>query len=106
MSCTVIDWNLVENTFIAKNTEKQECIPVGCVQSTAVAAWGGVSQHALGRGVCIPVCTGQGGVCVCQHALGMGVSLPRECLPEWGCLSVGGVSAPVHAGIHTPLWTE
>ena len=88
MSCTVIDWDLVENTFIAKNTEKQECIPVGCVQSAAVAAegvypsmhwaggmypsmyWAGVcvSQHVLGRGVCIS-----------QHALGM------------GCLCPGGV---------------
>ena len=44
----------------------------------------GGSQHALGRGVCIPACTGQEGV----FAQG------------------GGVSAPVHSGIHTPLWTE
>ena len=40
---------------------KQECIPVGCIPSTAVAAgavggWGTcmpVSQHALGEGVCV-----------------------------------------------------
>ena len=31
---------------------KQECIPVGCVPSAAVGfKEGGVSQHALGRGV-------------------------------------------------------
>ena len=41
---------------------EQECIPVGCVPSAAVAAGEGgyVSQHALGREVCIPACTGQG----------------------------------------------
>ena len=50
---------------------------------------GGVSQHALGRGVCIPACTGEGG-----------------CIPA--CTGKGGMSAPVHAGIHnpTPLRTE
>ena len=37
---------------------------------------GGVSQHALGRGVCIPACTGQEG-CVSKDALG-GVC------PAWG----------------------
>ena len=56
---------------------KQECIRVGCVppacwpypstgQGEGVHpsmhwAGGGVSQHALGRGVCILACTGQGG---------------------------------------------
>ena len=40
---------------------------------------GGVSQHALGRGVCIPACTGQGCVYPSMHWAG-------------GC-------APVHAGI-------
>ena len=45
---------------------KQECIPVGCVLSTAVAA---------GRGACIPACTGQsGGVCL-GGGLPQGVSL-------------------------------
>ena len=41
--------------------------------------WGCVSQHALGRTVCvcIPACTGQRG-CVSQHAL------DRGCLPEGG----------------------
>ena len=65
-----------------------------------------------GQGVCIPACTGQGvclpgGVCpgsVSQHALGrgcvcLGGVYPRGCLPR-GCLL--GVSAPVHAGKHTP----
>ena len=36
-----------------------------------------VSQHALGGGVCIPACIGQGR-CVSQHALG------RGCLPSVG----------------------
>ena len=43
-----------------------------------------VSQHALGRGVCIPACTGQWGVS--QHAL------DRGCLPR-GSVCPGGVSA-------------
>ena len=53
-----------------RNYNMQECIPVGCVLSAAVAAGGacipactgkgGVFQHVLGRGVCISACTGQG----------------------------------------------
>ena len=78
--------------------DKQECIPVGCVPSAAVAAgvrWG-VSQHALCRG------------CVSQHALGRrgvsahgGVSAweDRMSAQGGGCLPRAG-SAPVHAGIH------
>ena len=71
---------------------KQECIPVGCVPSAAVAAGGclprGVSARGVCpvgcvptgvfaqggcipactmQGVCIPACTGQG--CVSQHVL-------------------------------------
>ena len=54
---------------------KQECIPVGCVQSAVVAIReGGLSQHTLGRG------------CVSQHVLGrgdvyMGGVCPGVCLP-------------------------
>ena len=48
------------------------------------------SQHALPRGgVCIPACTGQGGVCPGGSAQG---SLPRGCLPG-GCL-LGGWQTP------------
>ena len=55
---------------------------------------GGVSQHALGRGVCIPACTGQGGVS--QYALGGGC-LPRGVSDrgvsaQGGCLPRGGVA--------------
>ena len=71
MSCTVIDWDLVENTFIAKNTEKQECtgqegvrMPTctghgrclpGGVSAQGVSARGGMSSeyvntHPLARG--------------------------------------------------------
>ena len=64
----------------------QECIPVGCVPSTPVAAeegvcpiihWaGGVFQHALGRGL-----FAQGGGVLAQE--GMSV--------QWGFRPVGGV---------------
>ena len=52
----------------------QECIPVGCVPSAAVA-------------MSIPACTGQVGG-VSQHALGEGGVCPEGCLPRKG----GGVS--------------
>ena len=51
----------------------------------------------------------------CSCHLGMGVAAqevstqegvcPGGCLPG-GCLPCLGVSAPVHAGIHNPLWIE
>ena len=86
--------------FINKIRWDQECIPVGCVPSAAVAAggmypsvhWqGGVSQHALGSGVCIPACTRQGGIC------------PWGCLPK-GCVCPEGVSAweGVFSGVCLP----
>ena len=65
---------------------QQECIPVGCVPSGAVAdgVGGRVSQHALGRGMCIPACIGQGVVCPGY--------LPGSVCPG-GCLATGDVSA-------------
>ena len=63
--------------------------------------------HALGRGGCIPACTGQGVCvsqhalgreCVSQHALGRGLCIPactgqgfvcRGCVCPWGCLPRG-----------------
>ena len=63
----------------AEDMKGQECIPVGCVPSTAVAT---------GAGGCIPACTGLG-VCVFQYALGSGVS-------AWG------VSAQMLFDIYTP----
>ena len=95
---------------LADSRIQQECIPVGCVPPTAVAAegmypsmnWaGGVypSMHWAGGYVCIPACTGQGGMCVSQHALGRGVSAQGvsalevsaqgRCLP--GVVCYGGV---------------
>ena len=41
---------------------------VDCILACTAQGRECVSQHALGRGVCIPACTGQGGVS--QHALG------------------------------------
>ena len=92
--------------IVFRQLYKQECIPVGCVPSAAVAmsipactGQGGVSQNALGRegcvyssmhlacGVCIPACTGQGGVC------------------PWGCLPIGCVSQHALGQTHPP-WTE
>ena len=72
---------------------QQECIPVGCVQSAAVAAGGRgcVSQHALSMGACIPACTGQGGGVSAQGVSAQGGSAQGG-LPQ--CI--------VHAGIHTP----
>ena len=52
-----------------------------------------VSQHTLGRAVCIPACTGQGDVypsmhwaggCVCLGGVCLGGYLPGGCLPA-GC---------------------
>ena len=87
-----------------KKKIQQECIPVGCVPSAAVAmcipaytGQGGVSQHALGRGV-YPSMHWAGGclprrVCVSQHALGKHPPLNRmtdRCknitLPELRCV--------------------
>ena len=73
----------------------QECIPVGCVASAAVAvSWGG------------------GGSCVCQGGCQSSV-LGRGCLPG-GCLPVGlpmrgiclGVSAQGGVCLTPPPWTE
>ena len=74
---------------------KQECIPVGCLPSAAVASqgmyssmhWAGgcLSQHVRGRGVCIPACTDKG-----VSAQGGGC-LPGGCLPGEGDVCLGGV---------------
>ena len=64
-----------------RHSRRQECTPVGCVPSVAVA-------------MCIPACTGQGVSargCVC----------PGGCLPE-GCLP-GGVYPDMHWSRHPPV---
>ena len=63
----------------SRQTTEQECIPVGCIPSG-----GGVSQHALGRGVCIPAWTGQGGVSG-QGVSTLGVSVSKHALCR-GCV--------------------
>ena len=84
-TCTITDLNsvsdvgfvgtvlLVDQTF---HHSQQECIPVGCVPSTAVAVMG----------------DGTGGVCL---EWGGGGCLPSGCLPR-GCLP-RGVSGRHHA---------
>ena len=89
-----------------------------------LSARGGLPREVCAQGVIYPgdVCpAGEGCAQGCVSAQGMsaqghvsaqGVSafgglsargcLPRGYLPE-GCLPRGGVSAPVHAGIHSPL---
>ena len=68
---------------------KQECIPVGCVPSTAVAVWWGC--------VCLRRC-------VCPGALAGGGCLPRRgCLPRGCTLPYGQHS--LHALVKTlPFW--
>ena len=66
---------------------------VDCIPACTVCG-GGVSQHALGRGVCIPACTGQG-VCVytSMHWAGRVSGWGGGCLPRgvspWGCVCRG-----------------
>ena len=62
---------------------KQECIPVGCTLSAAVAIcwWGVVSGQGGPVGVCL------GGVCVSQYAL-------RQTLPLWTEWQIGVKTLP------------
>ena len=55
----------------------------------------GVSQHALGRGVCIPAYIGQGDVCP-------GGCVPRGCLPRGGVCR--GVSAQEVSAQGVSIW--
>ena len=65
---------------------------IECVLSAAVApGGGGVSQHALGEGVCIPTCAGQGGVYPSMYWAG------DVCLG--GCLPNGGLPRGVSAWV-------
>ena len=75
------------SVFIEKNPSKQECIPAGCVPSTAVAVcWGGMSAWGVSaqgrvspRGVSV-----QGGL---PRGVCPGGCLPGRCLPGGrGCL--------------------
>ena len=72
---------------------EQECIPVGCVPSAAVAVWGGGVVCLLG-GVCF-----FGGVCLLGGCLLLG-GVPAS----WGCLLLGGGVCFLGAGI--PACTE
>ena len=71
------------------NLEEQECIPVGCVPSAAVAVPGGV---------CLP-----GGVSACQRVSAwQGRAGEGVCLPRGVCLPGGGR----YLSVTLPLWTE
>ena len=69
------------------NGKEQECIPVGCVLSAAVAMSIPACTGQGGRG-CIPACTGQGGVYPSMH-WAEGGCLPGRCLLRGGCLPRG-----------------
>ena len=75
--------------------KQQECIPVGCVPSAAVAigrgrlsAWGVFAQG------CLP------GGCLPRGCLPRGVSAQGGCLPREGCVSQYAM------GQTSPQWTE
>ena len=72
------------NFINSVSTYKQECIPVGCVPSAAVAvSWG-----------CLPRAS------VCPGGFCLGVS-------AWGVVCLGGVCLGGLAGAYTsPLWTK
>ena len=107
-ACPIIVQFFQFHNVFAKNYVKQECIPVGCVPSTAVAI-------SPGGGCLLPGGVCSGGVC------SRGVSAPwwggvcsqeSGCVCSWGCL-LWGVSAPgvcsrgwwycsMHCGRHSP----
>ena len=63
-----------------------------------------VSQHVLGKGVCIPACTGQGGVCLLRGCLvWREVSAQGGVCP--GSVCPGGDRRGV-ADADSPLWTD
>ena len=76
---------------------KQECIPVGCVPSAAVAVSRGEGVSALGGGcllgggVCSRGCLLLGGVCSRGWVCSGEVSAPGEGLLPYGCVCSGGV---------------
>ena len=90
-------------TFSEKFSQKQECIPVGCVPSAAVAvalgvsALGGLSAFGWGGGVCSwEGCLLLRGVCSLGGVCCWGVSVLGGCLHFrvsvlGGCLLLGGV---------------
>ena len=106
--------NLLFNVYLQLNVNlQQDCIPVGCVQSAAVAVGRGgrVSARRGIRGVCLPMgvsahggCLPMGGVCPWGvSAQGKGC-LPGGCLSRglfaqgvspWGCLPGGCLTGGV-----------
>ena len=99
---------------------QQECIPVGCLLSAAVAVCLGVSVKGAvcPGGVCPEGCLPRGvsigGECVCPRGVCPGTVCPEGCLPRGVCPggSAQGVSArgvcprgvcPEGCQAHTPL---
>ena len=74
---------------------QQECIPVGCVPSAALAVW-------WGGGWCPGGCLPSGGVWP-EGCLPRGDCLPRGCLPRGVSAYGEGVCL---GGTPRPLWTE
>ena len=79
---------------------KQECITVGCVPSTAVAVWGVSTQGDGGvfpGVVCIPTCTGADTPCQPEPStsppMGVGLDTPTQPDPS---------TCPPGCGLDTP----
>ena len=77
-----------KSNWINYRQKKQECIPVGCVLSAAVAVWWGV------------VCLGS----VCPGGVCPGGCLPRGCLLGRWCLPGDVHLPPVDRILDTRLW--
>ena len=105
-----------------KFLEWQECIPVGCIPSAAVAmsipACTGhcVSQHVLGRGGCLYPSMHWAGGCVYPSMHWAGGCLPRGVSAQGGVcprgvsaqggVCLGRLYPSMHWGRHPPPWTE
>ena len=96
-SCILFHFHAV----FGKSYDKQECIPVGCVPSAAVAVWGrggclvggGVWSRGVSArgGVCSGGCLVLGGVSGLGVSRPMGVCLLQGGVCSGGCLVLGGV---------------
>ena len=95
-----------------QNLLQQECIPVGCVLSAAVAVCRGMSAWGVcicPRGLCLPGVRGIWQTPPCaQNDRRLGCVCPED-MSAWGvCICPRGLCLPRGEGClaDTPLWTE